>query len=74
MTSAARDKPSWLIQFERAKSELAAGRTRAALPLLRKAVALNPRLTEAWGLIGDILTAGGDFPGARQAYGHAGGS
>jgi len=68
MTAAARDKPSWLTHFERAQAELAAGRSRAALPLLEKATALNPRLVQAWGLLGDILTAAGDFVGARQAY------
>jgi tetratricopeptide (TPR) repeat protein len=35
---------------------------------LRAATDLNPKLTLAWRLLGDILTAAGDFRGARHAY------
>jgi tetratricopeptide (TPR) repeat protein len=65
------DKPRWRVQFDRALVLCSEGASRAALAPLRAATDLNPRLTDGWRLLGDILTAGGDFRGARHAYDHA---
>ena len=65
------DKPRWRVQFDRALALCSEGASRAALAPLRVATELNPRLTEGWRLLGDILTASGDFRGARRAYDHA---
>jgi tetratricopeptide (TPR) repeat protein len=46
----------------------ALGQEAAALESLRRAVALNRQLPEAWRTIGDLLTAQGDLPGADAAY------
>ncbi|HEY2480594.1 MAG TPA: tetratricopeptide repeat protein, partial [Caulobacteraceae bacterium] len=58
----------WIVHFELAQAQLALGHSRAAVAPLRKVVALNPDWTQAWRLLGDILMAGGDFAGAREAY------
>ncbi|MHB8528947.1 MAG: tetratricopeptide repeat-containing sulfotransferase family protein [Caulobacteraceae bacterium] len=59
---------SWIVQFELAQVLFALGRTRAASGPLSRAVALNPALTAAWRLLGDILLFSGQFPAARAAY------
>jgi tetratricopeptide (TPR) repeat protein len=46
----------------------ALGQTAAAIPDLRRAVALNPALTNAWRALGDELTLAGDSAGADAAY------
>ena len=44
------------------------GRSREAVEALRRAVALNPRLSDAWRALGDQLDLLGDVAGASQAY------
>ena len=65
------EKPRWRVQFDRALALCSEGASRAAVAPLRAATDLNPRLTDGWRLLGDILTAGGDFRGARRAHDHA---
>lgn len=62
------DKPRWQVQFDRALALCSRGESRGAVSPLRLASQLNPGLVSAWRLLGDILTASGDFRGARQAY------
>jgi tetratricopeptide (TPR) repeat protein len=69
--AAADEKPQWRKHFDRAVALCAEGASREAMAPLRAATRLNPQLTEAWRLAGDILTAGGDFRGARDAFDHA---
>jgi tetratricopeptide (TPR) repeat protein len=58
----------WIVHFELAQAQFALGQSRAAVAPLRKVVELNPDWTPAWRLLGDIMLASGDFPGARVAY------
>ncbi len=60
----------WIVHFELAQAQFALGQSRAAVTPLRKVVELNPDWAPAWRLLGDILMASGDFPGARVAYDH----
>ncbi|HEY2480593.1 MAG TPA: sulfotransferase [Caulobacteraceae bacterium] len=62
------EKPRWQVQFDRAVALCSQGASRKAVAPLRAATDLNPGLAPAWRLLGDILTAGGDFRAARQAY------
>jgi tetratricopeptide (TPR) repeat protein len=64
-------KPQWRKHFDRAVALCAEGASREAMAPLRAATRLNPHLTDAWRLTGHILTAGGHFRGAREAYDHA---
>ncbi|HEY2179298.1 MAG TPA: sulfotransferase [Caulobacteraceae bacterium] len=61
-------KPRWRIQFEQGQALLAGGESAAAIAPLRKAVELNPNLAPAWRLLGDILTAAGQFAAADEAF------
>ena len=50
---------------------LNAKQNQMALVYLRLALRLDPDLTNAWLIVGDVLQAAGDTDGARQAYGKA---
>ncbi|MGA0602313.1 tetratricopeptide repeat-containing sulfotransferase family protein [Caulobacter sp. KR2-114] len=58
----------WIAAFELARVRLALGDSRGAVAPLRRAVALNPDLTAAWRLLGDVLLVAGDVAGAQAAY------
>jgi tetratricopeptide (TPR) repeat protein len=47
---------------------LAVGRSRAAVPLLERALAASPDTGAAWRMLGDIRLVGGDVAAARAAY------
>lgn len=48
---------------------IAAEQKQLALAYLRLALRLDPRRSEAWLMVGDLLAAGGDLTGATEAYG-----
>ena len=64
---AADERPRWRQLHDRAVTLCSQGASREALTSLRAATRLNPQLTDAWRLTSDILTASGDFRGAREA-------
>jgi tetratricopeptide (TPR) repeat protein len=47
---------------------MAEGRSRAAAPLLERALAESPDNSAAWRMLGDIRLVGGDVVGAQTAY------
>lgn len=47
---------------------LAGGRSRAAAPLLERALAANPQVGAAWRMLGDVRLVAGDVAGAQSAY------
>jgi tetratricopeptide (TPR) repeat protein len=55
-------------QYELGLACAALGEDAAALMALRRAVALDPRMGDAWRVIGDMLTLAGDGAGADAAY------
>jgi tetratricopeptide (TPR) repeat protein len=65
----AREQPRAAVaQFEHGRVLGALGRSGEAAAALRRALALNPRLTDAWRELGDQLSLMGDEAGADQAY------
>jgi tetratricopeptide (TPR) repeat protein len=67
---AAAESCPWIVHFELAQAQLAAGRSRSAVGPLHKVNELNPGWTPAWRLLGDILMVSGGFGNARLAYDH----
>jgi tetratricopeptide (TPR) repeat protein len=55
-------------QYERALALIDAGRSEAAVASLRRAVALQPDMADAWRALGDQLSSSGDAAGADAAY------
>jgi predicted Zn-dependent protease len=55
-------------RFELGMTLAALGRTKAAIAALTEAVRIEPRLAQAWKLLGDQLTIAGDTAGADHAY------
>lgn len=63
-----RSQPNWPPVHQEAGLALAdVGLGRAAIAALGRAVALDPRLTGAWGVLADQLTLAGDDAGAQSA-------
>jgi tetratricopeptide (TPR) repeat protein len=56
------------VHYELGMALAACEQRDAAVEALRRAVALNPHLPDAWRQIGDLLTLGGDRQGADEAY------
>jgi predicted Zn-dependent protease len=55
-------------QYEQALALLDAGQSEAAVASLRRTVALQPDMVDAWRALGDQLTDSGDAVGADAAY------
>src|ERR1700688_1370410 len=69
LTRLAAEKPNWAAaQYEFGVALIEVERRDAALAALRRAVALQPDMPDAWRDIGDLLTLLGDKPGADLAY------
>jgi tetratricopeptide (TPR) repeat protein len=69
LTRLAAEKPNWAAaQYELGAALIEVERCDAALAALRRAVALQPDMPDAWRDIGDLLTLMGDKPGADAAY------
>jgi tetratricopeptide (TPR) repeat protein len=65
----AAEKPNWAAaQYELGVALIEVARRDAALDALRRAVALQPDMPDAWRNIGDLLTLVGDQRGADAAY------
>jgi predicted Zn-dependent protease len=65
----AAEKPNWAAaQYELGVALIEVARRDAALAALRRAVALQPDMPDAWRDIGDLLTLLGDKGGADAAY------
>ncbi len=61
--------PDWVSpHYELGLAFGAAGRTTEAVGALRRAVAIQPAMADAWRALGDHLTAAGDRDGADEAY------
>ena len=65
LSAAADDARTTLAEAARLMAE---GRSRAAAPLLERALAASPDNAGAWRLLGDIRLVGGDVAGAQTAY------
>ena len=62
-------QPNWATaQYEQALALIDAGQSEAAVACLRRAVALQPDMADAWRALGDELTSSGDTAGADTAY------
>lgn len=65
----AASQPRWAaVQFEWGLALIQAGRPNEAIAALRRAVALQPDLPQAWRLLGDQLHAMGEVEAAGEAY------
>ena len=65
----ARGQPAWAeAQFELGVTLGNAGQGEAAIAALRRAVALEPDLPDAWRVLADYLAGAGDAAGADEAY------
>jgi tetratricopeptide (TPR) repeat protein len=71
LTPLAERHPDWVSpHYELGLALGAAGRTSEATAALRRAVAIQPAMADAWRALGDHLTAARDRDGADEAYAH----
>jgi tetratricopeptide (TPR) repeat protein len=65
----AQAQANWAVaQYEQALALIDGGQSEAAVASLRRAVALQPDMVDAWRALGDQLTDSGDAAGADAAY------
>jgi predicted Zn-dependent protease len=66
----ARGPDTAVLRFSLGNAYLGCGDAEHAIGHLRTAVALDPRYSAAWKLLGKALAQSGDAAGAREAYSH----